>query len=164
MTPNDFERIFDTLVRNGVEFVIVGGIAATLHGSARMTQDLDFVYRRTRENMERLVTALVPLQPSLLGAPKDLPFRFDAHTIRAGLNFTFTTDWGDVDCLGEVSGIGGYPEALARSVEVTLFGLPLRFLNLDALIDSKRADGRRKDLEAIAELEVIREERDKLTS
>jgi hypothetical protein len=67
-----------------VDFVIVGGVAATIHGSARLTTDLDIVYERTTDNVKRLVAALRPLNPYLRGAPPDLPFRFDEQTIRAG--------------------------------------------------------------------------------
>ncbi|HEY0144199.1 MAG TPA: nucleotidyltransferase [Thermoanaerobaculia bacterium] len=154
----DFERILRILVEAGVEFVIVGGVAATVHGSARLTSDLDIAYGRTPENIKRLAGALAPLNPYLRGAPPNLPFQFDAATIRSGLNFTLTTDAGPLDCLGEVSGLGGYDDILMRSMAVTLYGITCRCLDLDALLDAKRAAGRAKDLEVIAELEAIREE------
>ena len=78
----DFERLFAALVNGGVEFIVIGGMAATAHGSAHVTVDLDIVYRRTSENVERLAMALLPLQPYLRGAPPGLPFRFDGR-IRA---------------------------------------------------------------------------------
>src|SRR5437763_14137491 len=99
---SDFGRLLGTLVDGGVEFLIVGGIAASLHGSGRVTSDLDIFYRRTSENIERLAAALAPLKPRLRGAPPTLPFEFDAETIRRGLNFTLTTDAGPLACLGEL--------------------------------------------------------------
>ena|SRR6266550_7090341 len=156
---NDFERILSGLRSADVSFVIVGGVAATVHGSARLTSDVDIVYERSRANIERLVEALAPLKPYLRGAPPDLPFRFDVETVRRGLNFTLTTDAGPLDVLGEITGVGDYDAVLAVSEDVSLFGSTYRCINLDSLIVSKRAAGRPKDLEAVAELELIRDEK-----
>jgi hypothetical protein len=93
----DFGRLLAALVNAGVEFVVIGGMAATAHGSAHVTVDLDIVYRRTSDNIARLSAALLPLQPYLRGAPPGLPFRFDADTIKRGLNFTLVTLAGDLD-------------------------------------------------------------------
>jgi hypothetical protein len=87
-----------------------------------------------------------------------LPFRWDAPTITRGLNFTLTTDVGDVDLRGEVTGGGGYDSLLPATVSIRVFGVDCRCLTLDKLIEVKRAAGRPKDFEAIAELEVIREQ------
>jgi len=156
---NDFERILTSLRSADVAFVIVGGVAATVHGSARLTSDVDVVYERSRPNIERLVTALKPLNPYLRGAPPGLPFKFDIETVRRGLNFTLTTDAGPMDVLGEITGVGDYRAVLAVSEQLTLYGAPYQCINLDALIVSKRAAGRPKDLEAVAELELIRDEK-----
>ena len=155
----DFTRLLLTLVKAKVEFVIVGGVAATLHGSARLTMDLDVVYGRSNENIGRLVRALAPLKPYLRGAPAGLPFDFDADTVRSGLNFTLTTTAGPLDLLGEMAGGFTYDVVLKRSKVVTLFGMRCRVIDIDALIEAKLAAGRPKDLEVIAELEIIREER-----
>jgi len=85
---NDFERILTSLRSADVAFVIVGGVAATVHGSARLTSDVDVVYERSRVNIERLVRALTPINPYLGGAPPELPFKFEVETVRRGLNFT----------------------------------------------------------------------------
>ena len=95
----DFERAMATLTGGGVEFIVIGGVAGTLHGSAFITQDLDAVYARNRENIRRLAAALQPHQPYLRGAPEGLPFRWDERTIRNGLNFTLTAAFGDLDLL-----------------------------------------------------------------
>jgi len=156
----EFRALLESLHRNNVSFVIIGGIAATLHGSARLTFDLDLVYERTPENLGRLVAALQPFGPYLRGAPAGLPFKFDVETLKRGLNFTLTTSDGPIDLLGEVSGVGNYGAARQHSVEAQLFGGTYYFLDLDTLIISKKAAGRPKDFEAIAELEAIREERE----
>jgi hypothetical protein len=158
----DFEGLFRALHEAGVEYILVGGVAATAHGSTRLTLDVDVVYARSGPNLARLVRALAPLTPYLRGAPPGLPFRWDESTLRRGLNFTLTTSRGDLDLLGELTGGGGYGDLLPHTVEVLVFGIPVRCLGLDKLIAVKRAAGRPKDLEAIAELEAIREEREKL--
>ena len=76
------------------------------------------------------------------------------------MNFTLETDLGNLDLLGEIAGGGSYEELLADSVRISAFGLTFRCLDLDALIRVKRAAGRPRDLEAIAELRVIKEERE----
>jgi predicted nucleotidyltransferase len=155
----DFKALLRALSEGGVEFILVGGVAATVHGSTRLTVDVDAVYRRTAENIERLVLALTPYHPYLRGAPRGLPFRWDAATVKRGLNFTLTTDIGDVDLLGEITGGGGYDQLVAATVGIRVFGIECRCLTLDKLIEVKRAAGRPKDFEAIAELEAIREQR-----
>jgi hypothetical protein len=79
-----FKSLLSSLAANNVEFVIIGGLAATLHGSARVTYDLDIVYNRTSDNLSRIVTALAPFQPYLRGAPAGLPFKFDVETLKRG--------------------------------------------------------------------------------
>ena len=154
-----FKTLLAALVENNVEFVIIGGLAATLHGSARVTYDLDIVYNRTPANLAKIVAALSPYQPYLRGAPEGLPFKFDVETLKRGLNFTFTTSVGPIDLLGELSGIGSYEAVHARANTATMFDRAYLFIDLEGLITSKRAAGRPKDLETIAELEAIREER-----
>ena len=155
----DFAALLGTLGEHHVDFIVIGGAAAIAHGSARLTMDLDIVYDRSAANVDRLVAALAGHHPYLRGVPPGLPFRWDARTLKMGLNFTLTTSLGDIDLLGEVAGGGGY-QALAEHVdEVTLFGFRCRCIDLPTLIHLKRAAGRPKDLEAIAELEAILEER-----
>jgi hypothetical protein len=155
----DFEGLLRRLVEARVAFIIVGGVAARAHGSARLTQDLDVVYARSAGNFAHLSEALAALDPYLRGAPAGLPFTLDAATLERGLNFTLTTALGDLDLLGEITGGGRYEDLVPHSAELTLFGLPCLCLGLDRLIRVKRAAGRPKDLEAIAELEALREER-----
>lgn len=155
----EFPALLRALHEQGVRFLIVGGAAATAHGSARLTQDLDLVYERSPDNLARLVRALAKHEPYLRGAPPGLPFTFDAETLRRGLNFTLTCKLGDVDLLGEIVGGGGYPQLEPHGVTMELFGVPCLVLGLDKLIEVKRAAGRPKDLEALAELVAIRESR-----
>ena len=151
----DFARLLAALTNAGVEFIVIGGFAATAHGSAFVTVDLDVVYGRARENIARLARALEPLGPYLRGAPAGLPFTFDAETISRGLNFTLSTAAGDLDLIGEAAGGGTYEGLLPHSDVRALLGLECRFVDLPTLIHLKRAAGRPKDLERIAELEAL---------
>ena len=146
-----------------VEYILVGGAAATAHGSARLTLDVDVVYRRTPDNLARVVASLGPFRPYLRGAPPGLPFRWDADTLQRGLNFTLTTTLGHIDLLGEISGGGTYDELVADTEPITVSDVKCRCLSLPRLIQVKRAAGRVKDLEAVAELEAHLEERDRST-
>lgn len=155
----EFKKLIQVLLESQVEFIIIGGAAATAHGSARLTLDLDILYRRSDENISNLVHALRPFSPYLRGAPPGLPFVWSAETIRSGLNFTLITSIGAIDLLGEVTGGGNYESMQLETTPLELFGFRTKCLTLDALIRIKRACGRPKDLEVIAELEALKQER-----
>ena len=155
----DIEKLLEVLTSHGVEFIVIGGVAAIAHGAARVTYDLDVVYERAPQNLARIVQALEPLQPYLRGAPPGLPFVWDVRTLQRGLNFTLTTVIGDIDFLGEVTGGGTYQQLLPHSQEIEVLGFSCRCVQLPHLITIKRAAGRPKDFEAIAELELLLEER-----
>ena len=151
-----FGHLLALLSKSGVEFILIGGVAAWAHGSSRATVDLDVVYERSEANLKRIADALASIHPYLRGAPPGLPFRLDLQTLRGGLNFTLTTDLGSLDLLGEIAGGGGYENLLPHSSVMTMLDASCRCLNLDKLIEVKRAAGRPKDFEAVAELEGMR--------
>ncbi len=155
------ERLLGALHAGSVRCIVVGGVAARAHGSARVTQDIGIAYARDDDNLRRLVAALAPFAPYPRGAPLGLPFEWSERTLRAGLNFTLTTTVGDIDLFGEVLGGGGFEALAPHTLEVTVFGYPTLLLNLDCLLRTKRAAGRPKDLEVVAELEALREEIEK---
>jgi hypothetical protein len=155
----NFSELLPLLVRYSVRFIVVGGGAAITHGLARLTYDVAVVYARDPENIRNLSVALQDRRPYLRGAPPGLPFRWDEQTIQAGLNFTLTTTAGDLDLLGDVNGGGSYEELLPFSEELKAFGVQCRFVTLERLIQLKRAAGRPKDLEVIAELQALLEEK-----
>ena len=140
-----------------VEFVLAGGFGVMAHGSALMTQDVDVACRMDPDNLLRLFEALESLRPVHRMTPQRLPFT-RGQAEQGGLKDLYlSTDWGQLDCLGEIKGIGGYAECFARSEALDLDGCEIRVLTLDALIEAKRAMGRPRDLHAVLELEAIRE-------
>jgi hypothetical protein len=140
-----------------VDCVIVGGIAAALHGSMLLTNDVDVCYARDSNNLKRLSEALQSVNARLRNAPEGLRFILDAETLKRGLNFTFNTDIGDLDLLGEIHGVGVYNDVLDGSVTFELFGHQYAVIDIGKLIVAKRAAGRPKDLIALPELEAIQE-------
>jgi hypothetical protein len=144
-----------------VDCVIVGGIAALIHGSLLLTNDVDVCYARDPENLKRLAGALQSVHARLRNAPEGLPFILDAETLKRGLNFTFTTDVGDLDLLSEVRGVGYYDEVFADSITVELFDYRFAVIDIGKLVIAKRAAGRPKDLLALPELEAIQEAQEK---
>jgi hypothetical protein len=157
----DLAQIIPPLVRAKVDFILIGGMAAILHGSARVTFDVDLVYSRSDENIQRLSNALASHDPYLRDTPPGLPFVWDARTIRSGLNFNLTTSLGDIDLFGEVTGGDTYQDLLPHSFEVDAFGVRFKCIDLPTLIHIKEAAGRPKDHEAVAELRVLLEESQK---
>jgi predicted nucleotidyltransferase len=156
----DAAALLRQLAQHRVEYVVVGGLAMVTQGSAHVTEDLDVCYSRTSANIAALASALAPLHPYLRGVPEGLPFRLDAATIQAGLNFTLVTDSGPIDLLGEIAGLGSYPQVFAHAEEHTVFDLTVRVLSLEGLILAKKAAGRKKDLLHLQELEELRKLRE----
>lgn len=130
----NFRVLLQALTQSKVEFIIVGGAAATAHGAARLTLDLDIVYRRTLENAERLAVALAPYNPYLRGMPPGLPFHLDRQTLWNGSNFTLTTSLGEIDLLGMITGGGDYEALLPYTITLDVFGTECQCLNLERLI------------------------------
>lgn len=158
----DLRTLITALDDHHVEFVILGAVALRLQGSARITEDLDICYGRGRANLERLAAALQPFAPRLRGVPAgvDLPFALDVPTLSAGLNFTLTTTRGDLDLLGEVTGLGTYDRVERFSERMDVYERQVRVLTLDGLERAKRAAGRLKDIVDLEEILIIRRLRD----
>jgi hypothetical protein len=152
----DFQQILAAFAEQNVRVVMIGGVAMRLHGSAHITDDVDFCYARDRANLDALARALAPHHPKLRGAPDDLPFIWDTRTLQGLLNITLKTDIGIVDMLGEAAGVDSFEGLWNRSVLMEAHGLPVRVASIDDLIAMKRAANRVKDRNHILELEALR--------
>lgn len=152
-----FEHIIAGLIAGGVRFVVIGGVAAVIHGSARLTNDIDICYDASPDNIDRLVACLTRWHAYLREVDRGLPFVLDALALRTTPIMTLTTDVGDIDLLDIVPGVGNYA-AVANASELVVIGdIEFRALRLEALIASKRAIRRPKDLEHLIELDALLE-------
>ncbi|MEO5589571.1 MAG: hypothetical protein ABIS03_08300 [Gemmatimonadaceae bacterium] len=150
---------FATMLRGlgdtDVQFVVIGGLAAAAHGSRRITDDLDICYDATAPNLERLSALFVEWNAYPRGIEKGLPFFMDTRQFRTTPLMTLVTTEGFIDVLDIVKGVGGYLECRERSRVIEGFGISFRVLDLEALIDAKRATGRPKDVDQLPELEAL---------
>ncbi|MFT4255947.1 MAG: hypothetical protein QM599_03155 [Pseudoxanthomonas sp.] len=154
---SDLQRLLQRLDEAGIEFVLVGGYAAMLHGSSLLTRDVDVCAVLTPDNINKLRDALRDLHPQ---HRLSLPRRsfLDEPPPGIGLNHLYlSTDWGALDLLGSITGVGDYARVARDAVEVELFGRRLRAIGLDDLIAAKEALGRDKDVIAAKELRAIRQ-------
>lgn len=160
--PN-LHALLEPLVRHGVDFVLIGGMAGISHGSNYPSFDLDVLYARDRANIARLVAALEEIGVRLRGAPADLPFPLDVKTIENGANFTFVTPHGDLDVLGHADGMPPYEDLRSASMEREVSGHSIRVASIDHLIAMKRAANRPKDKLMVEEYIAIADEQRKAT-
>jgi hypothetical protein len=137
--------LLQALDRHGVDFVVVGGVAGLVHGSSYPTYDLDIAYSRDPSNLRRLAAALAEIDVTLRGAPADLHFQLDSQTLANGANFTFKTEFGSFDILGDVAGIKSYEELRRDSRIEEIEDMTVRVASIDHLIAMKRAANRVKD-------------------
>jgi hypothetical protein len=151
-------ELLEPLVRRGVDFVLVGGMAGIARGSVYPSYDVDVAYSRSPPNVERLVGALREISVTLRGAPSDLPFQLDTRTIQIGANFTFDTPYGDLDVLGDIAGVRTYEELRAAAEEKQIAGLTIQVASIDHLIAMKRAANRTKDKLMLEEYIVLADE------
>lgn len=151
------DKLLRLLIDGGVDFVIVGGIAAIAHGALRTTLDLDVVAAFNPENMTRLLAALHEVHPRNAARPDLGEIQATAEELARYRKIYLVTDVGELDVLGELPPIGGYAEAAATAEQFDLFGKECAVLGLDQLIAIKEHLGRAKDLEALCELRAIRE-------
>jgi hypothetical protein len=152
------EPIVEVLDRHGVEYIVIGGMAAVLAGALRPTYYVDLCCNRTSDNLRRLAAALKEMKPTLRGAPPDLPFLLDEKSLALGSNFTFDTALGPLDLLGWVEPVGDYAAVKQHAREVPFGGHQLLVLTVDGLIRIKEHVRRPKDEAALAELRSIQRE------
>jgi predicted nucleotidyltransferase len=145
------------LSEHEVEFVIVGGVAGVLHGSSLVTRDLDICAPLNRENLARILMALSGLAPRFRMTPDRRPVSTNPEDYVGFRNLYLLTDWGQLDILSEIMGLGDHENVARNAITVDLGGVSCRVLGLDALILAKKSLNRPRDRHAVIELEAIRE-------
>ncbi len=149
------QKLLLRLVENKVDMVLVGGYAAIFHGSALMTQDVDIAISMEPQNLKKLFQALHDLHPRhRVGLNKRLFVEKDTNDPHWE-NLYLMTDWGQLDCLGNVKGVGDFAQVV-ESAEFVLFqGVQVPIISAPLLIAAKNAIGRPKDIHVVRELEAI---------
>jgi hypothetical protein len=153
-------EIIAALERHGVQYVVIGGLAATLHGSPLMTTDADICPARGLDNLERLARALVELGARVRtpGVPEGLAFACDAGFLsRIEIVLNLTTRFGDLDLSILPSGTAGYEDLRRDAVLMSLMGRPVSVASLRDVIRSKQAADRPKDRLALPVLRLLLE-------
>lgn len=153
----ELNRLLQQLFKADVEFVIVGGFGAMLHGSSLVTRDLDVCAVLTADNLEKLRATFRNLHPTHRLTPQRTSFLDNPEPGTALNNLYLQTDLGPLDLMSSITGVGDYARVAAGSVEVELFGHRVRVIGLEDLILAKQALGREKDLLAVKELRAILE-------
>ena len=153
---SDLELLLQRLSNHSVEFVIVGGYAAIVHGVTLVTLDVDICCRFSTENLLKLQTAVADLHPVHRLTPQRLPFELNRQNCEGLKNLYLSTDLGVVDCLGGILGVGDFDAVFLTSELVDFDFGPCRVLSLDGLIQAKEAMGRPRDVEAVNQLKAIK--------
>lgn len=149
-------NLIQILLDHQIEFVIVGGMAAVLHGSSQVTQDLDVCAPLDVPHIEKLRECLAPFHPTHRMTPKKLSFLEFPEDISNIKNLYLQTDKGIIDVLGQISGVGDYSRVARLAVQVGVFGAKCQVISIDDLILAKQFMARPKDLATIKELKVVR--------
>ena len=154
-SKRSFRDLLAPLHAHNVSYVLMGVFAMACHGSAYVADHIDLACACEPNSLAALAEALALLHPRVRGAPEDLPFVLDARALRSGANLTLVTDAGNVDLLGDISGADSFEMLWKRSMEMDLFGVPVRVASLEDLIAMKRAGGRPWDQLHLMELERL---------
>jgi hypothetical protein len=152
----DVEGMLRRLTEAGVDFVVIGGIAMLLHGSSRLTRDLDIVFAADEGNLEALGGVLTALAAKLRGISKDVPFVPDAATLRNVELLTLDTAAGWLDVHRHVDGAPRYDVLRRRAERMELGGFSVLVASPDDMIAMKVAAGRPVDLIDVEELRAIK--------
>src|SRR5580765_8149002 len=153
---HQFGLLLKRLHDHGVRFVVIGGVAASLRGSALTTMDVDVCIALDDENLFRVHAAMQGINARFRMRPDRMPIWDDPTRLIGFRNINLVTDLGQIDLLGEVTGIGTYEQVVAGSSELDVGGFVVRVMELDTLLISKRAAGRPKDQVAIMHLEATK--------
>jgi hypothetical protein len=152
MTTPSFRRILELLEQHGVEYVVVGGVAAVLQGAPVATFDIDALIKIDNGNIDRLAKVLALLNARYR---EHLDLRPTASDLAAGGHFLLMTDSGPFDVLGVIGSGKRYEDVVASVRRIAVGDLTINVLSIESLIADKKALGRDKDLAAVRILEAV---------
>jgi len=154
------EELFACLERHGVQYVLIGGLAAVLHGSPLPTLDADVCPSRDPQNLERLAAALEDLDARIRTAddPDGVRFPRDSAFLGGIELLNLVTRLGDLDLALTPAGTTGFAELASRALAMTIRGVTVRVAALEDVIRSKEAANRPKDHRSLPVLRQLLEE------
>lgn len=155
MMSTPFDALVAGLIDHRVRFVVVGSVADHCHGATGGMDDLDICFDRSAENLAYLAAHLRELKATLRGAPGAPPFAGDSRTLAHSTALAFDTRFGPLDIRHRITGVGDHGDCVPRSVPRRLGGRQVLVLDLPALIMARRAAGRPRDRQRLAELERL---------
>jgi hypothetical protein len=151
--PSNLTTLLAELAASGVEFVLVGGLAAVAQGAPVTTFDVDIVHARTPENIDRLLTFLGQVHASYRGRPGGDPLPPSRTALEGPGHSLFMTDLGPLDVLGEIEDGLSFDDLLPSAIEIELSGHVVRVLSLAEIVRQKRGSTHPKDQQALPVLE-----------
>lgn len=152
---NSLSQLLQRLADSRVDFVVVGDFAGVLHGSALVTRDLNICGVLTPENIESLRETLKDLNPRHRMTPQSLSFLQIPRPGESVRNLYLQTDWGIVDVLSSITGLGDFDAVRANSETLEIAGKKFRLMSLQDLVVAKESLGREKEILAAKELRAI---------
>ncbi|MDO8461411.1 MAG: nucleotidyltransferase [Deltaproteobacteria bacterium] len=155
----NLQKLFEFLVKSPLDFVLVGGFAAVLHGCNQTTRDIDVCLALSPEQISLLRQVLAPLNPRHRMTPQKLSFMEHPRDLDGVQNLYLETDLGILDIISNVEAVGSFYDLLKNASEIEMYGGKCFLISIDDLIKSKKALGRHRDLVTVDELEAIKGEK-----
>ena len=156
---NDFLALIKRLQREDVEFILIGGLAAAIHGSSLLTQDVDICCSFSLNNLLKLQKALTGIEAVFRMDPKRRPFDQDESELKSLKNIYLNTTLGQLDCLSTVTGLGPYEDLIHQTDKIHVNGDDCFVLSIPSLIKAKQSLNRAKDQEAVIQLQALLEKK-----
>lgn len=158
----DLEKLLKILIVSPLDFVVIGGFAAVLHGCDQSTRDVDICLVLSPENVQNLRAILAPLHPKIRTSKEKLSFLEHPHQLNNLTNLHLETDFGILDLVSHVQAVGDYYDVLKNAKTIQLYGHECHLIDIDDLIRCKKSLAGHRDLAVAEELEAIKNERDEI--
>lgn len=153
--PNDFLGLLRALTASELNFIVIGGVAAVMHGASTATQDLDVLMPFEIANCARLLQAVLPLHPRLSHTPERRSLNLSASELASFKNLYLSTDLGRLDILSSLISMPDLDSVMESASTMDVEGIQVRVISLSMLIQVKSALGRPKDKQVEMELRAI---------
>lgn len=154
----NLQKLLEFLVQSPLDFVLIGGFAAVLHGCNQSTRDIDICLVLSPNQIQLLREVLKPLNPRHRMTTQKLSFLTEPKDLTGIKNLYLETDLGVLDIVSQVEAVGDFHDVLKNAAEIEIYGGHCHLISIDNLIQSKKALGRHRDLVVVEELEAIQRE------